>query len=298
MSSVPPAVLRGDPRRRFPAPPYGEQSQPTPGTTEAMSPTPDHGEESYRGSGRLEGAVALVTGADSGIGRAIAIAYAREGADVMIAYLSEYADAEATAEAVRAAGVRAETFAGDLSEEATCRELIDQTFEELGGLSILVNNAAAQVVEQELDDFSSEAFDHLFRTNVYAPFYLVKAALGRMPPGGSIINTASIQGYDPSAQLLPYAATKSALLGLTEGMAKLAIDHGVRVNAVAPGPVWTPFIPSTMPEEKVNHFGKNTLLERAAQPAELAPLYVWLASADASYVTAEVFGATGGRTPV
>ncbi|WP_231690888.1 SDR family oxidoreductase [Aureliella helgolandensis] len=269
-----------------------------PGSTANMQPQPDHGEDSYCGAGKLKGLNALVTGADSGIGRAIALSYAREGANVVINYLSEDGDAEVTKTLVEAAGSRAVVIGGDLREESFCTELIGQAVEQLGSLDILVNNAAFQVTEDSIEDFSTETFDRIFKTNIYAPFWLSRAAMGHLPAGGSIINTVSIQGYSPSPYLLPYATTKSALIGMTKALAKLAMERGVRVNAVAPGPVWTPLIPGSMPQEKFENFGADTLFERPAQPAELAPLYVWLASPAASYVTAEVFGCTGGKTPV
>ncbi|TWT97448.1 SDR family oxidoreductase [Neorhodopirellula pilleata] len=288
-----------DPREAYPKPPFDQQGLfDMPGSTTNMTPKPDHGEQTYRGSGKLKGLNALVTGGDSGIGRAIAIAYAREGANVAINYLSETEDAETTAEFVKAAGSHCVLFEGDLREETFCNRLIDQTVSELGGIDLLVNNAAYQTTSQEIEDFSSETFDRIFQTNVYAPFWLCRAAMSQLPAGGSIINTVSIQGYNPSPYLLPYSMTKSALIGMTKALAKLAMEHGIRANAVAPGPVWTPLIPGSMLPDKVEQFGKNTLLGRPAQPAELAPLYVWLASPEASYVTAEVFGCTGGKTPV
>jgi NAD(P)-dependent dehydrogenase (short-subunit alcohol dehydrogenase family) len=293
------AIELKDPRKVYPQPPFNEQDliQP-PGTLEEMHPRPDHGEESYHGTGKLRGLTSVITGGDSGIGRAIAIAYAREGANVVISYLNETADAEETAGWVREAGVGALTVRGDLQNEELCNSLIEKSLNEFGRLDVLINNAAFQTTEDDLSDFSTDLFDRVFKTNVYATFWLCRAALEKMSPGGSIINTVSIQGFSPSPELLPYATSKSALIGMTKGLAKLAIEHGVRVNAVAPGPVWTPLIPSTVAFEKMRNFGDNTLFKRPAQPVELAPLYVWLASPDASYVTAEVFGATGGRTPV
>ena len=294
-----PDVTLVDPRTAFAKPPFSKQKpMKMPGSTSEMNPTPDHGEESYVGSGKLKGLNAIITGADSGIGRAIAIAYAREGANVVINYLSEDADAEQTRSLVDDAGVKAVVIRGDLREEAFCEQLIDQSIKELGSLEILINNAAYQQTEQAIEDFTTEVFDRIFKTNVYAPFFLCRAAMKHLPPGGSIINTVSIQGYNPSAMLLPYATTKSALIGMTKAIAKLAIEHGIRVNAVAPGPVWTPFIPGSMPKEKYEDLGKDTLFGRPAQPAELASMYVWLASPEASYVTAEVYGCTGGLTPV
>ncbi|QDS90010.1 putative oxidoreductase YghA [Rosistilla ulvae] len=288
-----------DPRDAHAKPPFKNQSPiEMPGHTAQMDPVPDHGEQSYRGSGKLNGLSALVTGGDSGIGRAIALCYAREGANVAINYLSESDDAQQTAELVKEAGANAVVLPGDLRDESFCERLVDDAFDQLGAIDILVNNAAYQQTREEIDDWSTETFDRIFKTNVYATFWLCRAAMKRLPPGGSIINTASIQGYDPSAYLLPYSATKSALLGMTKGLAKLGSKHGVRVNAVAPGPVWTPLIPGTMPQDHLQNFGADTLFQRPAQPIELAPLYVWLASPDASYVTAEVFGCTGGKTPV
>lgn len=288
-----------DPRNAYAQPPFTSQALvDMPGHTRQMDPQPDHGEASYRGSGKLRGLNALVTGADSGIGRSIALCFAREGANVCINYLSEDDDAQRTLELVREASVKAALAKGDLRDESFCESLIDTAISELGSLDILINNAAYQETREQLEQFSTEVFDRIFKTNVYAPFWLCRSALKRLPPGGSIINTVSIQSYDPSPYLLPYSATKAALLGMTKGLAKLAIEHGVRVNAVAPGPVWTPLIPGSMPAEKVKQFGTNTLFERPAQPIELAPLYVWLASPEASYVTGEVFGCTGGRTPV
>ena len=296
MSNEPSLV---DPRTRFPQPPYDQQELlDMPGRTGDMDPRPNHGEDSYVGSGLLKGLTAVVTGGDSGIGRAVALAYAREGANVVIGYLSEDSDAEESRKLVEAAGGQALCIAGDLTDEQTCENLIGDALRHFGKLDILVNNAAFQLTRDDLDDFSTALFDRILKTNVYAPFWLSRDALPKLTCGGSIINTVSIQGYDPSPELLPYAVTKSALIGMTKGLAKLAIDRGIRVNAVAPGPVWTPLIPGSLRQEKVRQFGANTVFGRAAQPAELAPLYVWLASPSASYVTGEVFGATGGPTPV
>lgn len=288
-----------DPRTLYPAPPFEDQRQTeSPGNLNEMSPAPDHGEESYRGTGKLRGLSALITGGDSGIGRAVAICFAREGANVAINFLSENEDAQSTIELVNAAAVKSAAIEGDIRQEDFCERLVDLAVDKLGALDILVNNAAYQVTRDAIEQFSSEVFDRIFKTNVYAPFWLSRAAMKHLPPGGSIINTASIQGYDPGGYLLPYSSSKSALLGMTKSMAKLAIEQGVRVNAVAPGPVWTPLIPSTMPRQKTKNFGDNTVFKRPAQPIELAPLYVWLASPAASYVTGEVFSCTGGRSPV
>ncbi|GAB3255800.1 SDR family oxidoreductase [Larkinella harenae] len=284
-----------DPRHQYPRPPYEQPSQDHPGTDTQMTPQADHGETSYRGSGKLTGRKALITGGDSGIGRAVALAFAREGADVLISYLSEDQDARETVRLVEEAGRKAVAVRGDIQEESHCQELVQRTFDDLGGLDILVNNAAFQMSHDSFLDISTEEFDQTFRTNVFALFYLCKAALPRMKPGSSIINTTSIQAYQPEPSLLAYAATKAAIANITKSLAKEAMEVGVRVNAVAPGPVWTPLIPSTMPDEKTKSFGEDSLLERAAQPIELAPIFVLLASQEASYITGMIYGATGGR---
>jgi NAD(P)-dependent dehydrogenase (short-subunit alcohol dehydrogenase family) len=271
---------------------------PHPGSDAAMNPQADHGELTYTGLGRLTGRTALITGGDSGIGRAVALAFAREGADVAISYLpEEEADAAESCRYVVDAGRRALSLPGDIQEEAHCVAMMDRVFQEFGKLDILVNNAAFQSTHEAIEDFTTEEFDRTFRTNVYATFWLSRAALPRMQPGGVIINTASIQAYDPSPELLAYAPTKAAIVSFTKALSQLAMKSGVRVNAVAPGPVWTPLIPSTMPEKKVKQFGKDTSFERAAQPVEIAPLYVFLASNEARFVSGEVYGATGGQTP-
>jgi NAD(P)-dependent dehydrogenase (short-subunit alcohol dehydrogenase family) len=284
-----------DPKAVGEKPPYPAAPQEVPGTEAALTPDADHGEASYRGSGKLTDRVALITGADSGIGRAVALAFAREGADVVIGYLSEHEDAQETRRLVEAAGRRALTIAGDIGEERICRELVERTVAEFGRLDVLVNNAAFQMTRDAIQEISTEEFDRTFRTNVYAMFWLCKAALPHMRAGGSIINTTSIQSSQPTGQLLPYAATKAAIANFTMALAQEAAEKGVRVNAVAPGPVWTPLIPSTMPPEKVREFGKDTLLKRAAQPKELAPIYVLLASDEGSYITGMIYGATGGK---
>lgn len=288
-----------DPREAYPKPPFKDQTrQKLPGSSDQMSPVPDHGEQSYRGSGKLRGLRALVTGGDSGIGRAIALCFAREGCHVAINYLSEGDDGRQSLDWIQQAGVKGCAIEGDLRDESFCESLVERSAEQLGGLDILINNAGYQVTRDAIDEFSTEVFDRIFKTNIYANFWLCRAALRRLPPGGSIINTASIQAYEPSGFLLPYAVTKTALLGMTKAVSKLAINRGVRVNAVAPGPVWTPLIPASIPKEHYERFGADTLIQRPAQPIELAPLYVWLASPEASYVTGEVFGCTGGKTPV
>jgi NAD(P)-dependent dehydrogenase (short-subunit alcohol dehydrogenase family) len=287
-----------DPREGGPKPEYPQQPIDPPGHEDELTPRADHGEQSYVGIGRLNGHAALITGADSGIGRAVAIAFAREGADVVISYLpEEEQDARETARWVEQAGRTAVRLPGDIRDESHCGSLVEQTFERFGRLDVLVNNAAFQSTHERVEEFSSEEFDRAFKTNVYAMFWLCRAALPKMRPGSSVINTASIQAYDPSPNLLPYAATKGAIVNFTKGLSQLASEQGVRVNAVAPGPVWTPLIPSTMPPDQVKKFGADTAFGRAAQPAELAPLYVFLASQDARYVTGEVYGATGGRSP-
>ena len=288
-----------DPRSLYPSPPFDKQERiDMPGKVQQMQPRPDHGEASYTGSGQLQGLIALITGADSGIGRAAAIAYAREGAKLALTDLPDQPDGTETRKLLEDEGAEVLWVPGDLREESFCNELIGKAVDHYGGLSVLVNNAGYQQVRKSTTAWDSGVFDDIFKTNIYAPFWLSRAAVEHLPPGGSIITTSSIQAFDPSGGLLPYAATKSALVGLTKAMAEVAISQGIRVNSVAPGPVWTPLIPGTMPDDKIENFGKNTAFGRPAQPAELAPLYVWLASAKASYVTGEVFGATGGRMPL
>ena len=278
-----------------PRPPQPEQEQSPPGSTEPMSPRPDHGEDNYRGSGRLSGKAAIITGADSGIGRAVAIAFAREGADVLISYLEEHEEAQETARWVEQAGRKAVVVPGDVAVEAHCIALIERAVSEFGQLSILVNNAALQRTHGGIEDISAEEWDLTFRTNIYSQFYLCKAAIPHMKPGSAIVNTTSINATDPSPSLLAYATTKGAIANFTVGLAQMLADKGIRVNCVAPGPIWTPLIPSTMPQEKVEGFGKNTPMGRAGQPAELAPAYVLLASDEASYMTGALVPVTGGR---
>jgi len=284
-----------DAQQKYPQPPLPEQQQDMPGYTDEMDPRPDHGEESYRGSGKLTDRVALITGADSGIGRAVAIAFAREGADVMISYLEEDEDAQETARLVEEAGRKAVLAPGDISDEIFARSLVQRAIDEYGRLDILVNNAAHQASFEKLEDISAEEWDLTFRTNVYAMFYLSQEAVKHMEPGSTIINTSSINATSPSPALLAYATTKGAIANFTAGLAGLVAERGIRVNAVAPGPIWTPLIPSTMPSEKVKEFGKNTPLKRPGQPAELAATYVLLASEGSSYTTGALYEVTGGR---
>ena len=287
-----------DPRNLGPKPPFPQQPQTHPGTVRAMDPPADHGESSYQGTGKLKGKVAIITGGDSGIGRAVAIAFAREGACVVISFLpEEQPDADDTAAVIEQSGGRVFKMPGDLGDRKNIEALISAAKMRFGHIDIVVNNAGYQMAHKEIQELSPEELEHTFRVNVFATFLLSQAALKELLPGGVILNTTSIQAYDPSPQLVVYAATKSAILSMTKSMAGLAMKRGVRVNAVAPGPVWTPLIPSTMPAEKVKEFGSNTEFGRPAQPVELARIYVFLASDEASYVTGEVYGGTGGRTP-
>jgi NAD(P)-dependent dehydrogenase (short-subunit alcohol dehydrogenase family) len=276
---------------------FGEQQIDHPGLTGDMDVTPDHGERSYRGSGRLEGKRAIVTGGDSGIGRAVAIAFAREGADVVLSYLpEEEADAAETARWVRDAGRRAVQAPGDLQHEDRCQELVRRAVDELGGIDVVVNNAGYQMaLDDGLVSLSSEQLERTYRTNIFAMFWLCKAALPHLQPGATIINVTSIQAYQPSPHLIDYASTKAAIVNFTQNLAQDLADRGIRVNAVAPGPIWTPLIPATMPAEMVDSFGQETPLGRAGQPAELAPAFVFFASQESSYVTGEVLGVTGGK---
>ena len=285
-----------NPLEKEPQPPFDEREQPPPGLEAEMEVAPDYGEESYRGSGKLEGKTAVITGGDSGIGRAVALAFAREGANVLISYLhEEEEDAQETRRVVEAAGRKCVTVPGDITDEAHCVEIIDRAMDEFGKLDILVNNAAFQMSHEGIEDIPSEEIEKTFRTNIFAMFYLCKAALPQMKEGGAIINTTSIQAYEPKPELLAYAATKGAIANFTKGLNQQVIQRGIRVNAVAPGPVWTPLIPATMPPEKVSEFGKQSPLGRPAQPVELAPVYVFLASDEASYVSGEIIGVTGGK---
>jgi NAD(P)-dependent dehydrogenase (short-subunit alcohol dehydrogenase family) len=271
------------------------QQQQPPGSEQEMTPKPDHGEESYRGSGRLTGKVAVITGADSGIGKAVAIAYAREGADVVISYLNEHEDAEETRHWVTEAGRKALVISGDLSDPQHCRDIIDQTVQEFGRVDVLVSNAAFQMDHPTIEEVTDEEWDYTMATNLTAFFHLVKAALPHMSEGGSIIGSSSVNSDMPSPSLLPYAATKAAIANMTASLAQMLADRGIRANSVAPGPIWTPLIPATMPEDKVESFGQQAPLERAGQPVELAPVYVLLASDEGSYISGARIAVTGGK---
>lgn len=286
-----------DPTKQHRRPPFNTKMQPEPGLAKKMNPKPDHGEDSYKGAGRLKGRRALVTGADSGIGRATAIAFAREGADIVMNYLpSEEADAQEVVTIIEESGRRVFTYPGDIDDETFCKKLIKTTVDSLGGIDILANIAGKQISVEDIAEISTEQFDKTFKVNVYAMFWLCKYALPHMPPGATIINTTSIQSYQPSGHLLDYASTKGAITAFTKALAKQVIDKGIRVNAVAPGPIWTPLQPSQGQQpEALQDFGGDTPMKRPGQPAEVAPSYVFLASQESSYVTAEVVGVTGGQ---
>lgn len=279
-----------------PRPPFSNQQPMTPpGIETEMDPRPDFGESSYKGSGRLAGRKAVISGGDSGIGRAVALAFAREGADVLIAHLQEEeADARKTVELITREGRKGVSVAGDIRDEAHCNSIIERAVKEFGGLDILVNNAAYQMAHETIDELTAEEFDRTFRTNVYATFYLSKAAARHMPPGSSIINTVSVNADKPNKTLLAYASTKGALQNFTGGLAQLLADKGIRVNCVAPGPIWTPLIPSTLDIERAREFGKQVPFQRPGQPAEVAPAYVLLASDQASYISGATIAVTGG----
>jgi NAD(P)-dependent dehydrogenase (short-subunit alcohol dehydrogenase family) len=279
----------------YPKPPNPAQKQPKPGSTAKMDPRPDHGETSYKGSGKLQGMKAVITGGDSGIGRAVAIAFAREGADVLIAYLSETDDANEVKELIEKEGRKAVLISGDLQKPDHCRAVIQKAVDELGGIDILVNNAAHQATFKDIADISDEEWELTFAVNIHAMFYLTKVAVPHMKPGSAIVNTASVNSDMPNPILLAYATTKGAIQNFTGGLAQMLAKKGIRVNAVAPGPVWTPLIPSTMPEEAVINFGKQVPLGRAGQPAELATAYVMLADPLSSYTSGTTVAVTGGK---
>jgi NAD(P)-dependent dehydrogenase (short-subunit alcohol dehydrogenase family) len=285
-----------DPTNKYPKPPFKKQSQPWPGLASKMDPRPDHGEDSYRGSGRLAGRKALITGGDSGMGRATAIAYAREGADVAINYFpTEEEDAKEVITLIKDAGRKAVAIPGDLRDEAFCKRMVDDAVRELGGLDILVNNAGRQQANESILDISTEQFDWTMKTNIYAPFWTIKAALPHLKPGSVIIGTASEQAYDPSPDLYDYAQTKAATMNYIKSLAKQFASKGIRVNGVAPGPIWTPLqVSGGATQEKLTKFGENTPMKRPGQPAELASIYVQLADSNASYATGQIYGASGG----
>jgi NAD(P)-dependent dehydrogenase (short-subunit alcohol dehydrogenase family) len=285
-----------DPRHSGPKAPFNEQSQPHPGIEERMQEAPDYGEHSYKGLGRLKDRVALVTGGDSGIGRAVCLAFAREGADLAFGYLNEYEDAEKTRRLLEEEGRQVLAMAGDLAIEAHCRKLVEETVKRFGHIDVLVNNAAFQGKEVEkFEDLDPERVERTFRVNILAMFHLVRLALPHMKPGSAIINVASVQAYQPSPSILDYASTKGAIVTFTKGLAQSLIEHGIRVNCVAPGPVWTPLIPQSFSGEHLKKFGESNPTGRAAQPAELAPSFVFLASDESRYVNGEILGVTGGK---
>lgn len=286
-----------DPRTQYPSPPFDAQPQPRPGLVQDMQPPPDHGEKSYKGSGKLIGRKALITGGDSGIGRAVAIAFAREGADVAISYLEEEEpDAETVIDLIKAEGRIAVALPGDITDESWCGNMVEKAVGDLGGLDILVINAARQQYRDHISELSSDDFDATMKTNLYALHWIAQAATPHLTPGASVITTASVQAYDPSPILLDYATTKAGIVAYTKALSKQLIKTGVRANVVAPGPFWTVLQPSGgQPDEKVRHFGEDSDFGRPGQPVELAPIYVLLASQEASFINGEVYGATGGR---
>jgi NAD(P)-dependent dehydrogenase (short-subunit alcohol dehydrogenase family) len=286
-----------DPREAAPQPPFPEQELESPGIESEMRPRPDFGEDTYRGHARLEGRAAIITGGDSGIGRAVALAFAREGADVLVSYLEEHSDAEETVRVVEESGRRAVAVAGDIGDESHCQSIVRRAVDEFGRLDVLVNNAAWQMTHDSITDVTAGEIEFVFRTNVLAHFWLCKAAIPHMKPGATIIGTTSVQAYQPSSELLHYATTRGAIATFTKGLAEQLVEKGIRVNAVAPGPVWTPLVAMSMDAETVASFGEHSPLGRPAQPAELAPLYVFLASDESRYIVGEIIGVTGG-TPI
>jgi NAD(P)-dependent dehydrogenase (short-subunit alcohol dehydrogenase family) len=296
-SATPAAEPLSDPTSKYPKPPFKSQSQPWPGLAGQMDPRPDHGETSYKGSGRLAGRKALITGGDSGMGRAAAIAYAREGADVAINYLpAEEPDAKEVIALIKKEGRKAVAIPGDLRDEAFCKRLVEEAVRGLGGLDIVVNNAARQQTRKSILDVTTEDFDATMKTNIYAPFWIIKAALPHLKPGSAIIGTTSEQAYDPSADLYDYAQTKAATMNYVKSLAKQLAPKGIRVNGVAPGPIWTPLqVSGGATQEKLVKFGSDTPLTRPGQPVELASIYVQLAASDASYATGNIYGAGGGK---
>jgi NAD(P)-dependent dehydrogenase (short-subunit alcohol dehydrogenase family) len=287
-----------NPVDKYPKPEYPEQEQRLPGSEQEMDPKPDHGENTYKGSGKLIGRKAVITGADSGIGKAVAIAFAREGADVVISYLNEHEDANETASYVLREGRKAILVPGDISSEEHCKQIVDKALQELGGIDILVNNAAMQITHETLQDISAEEWDRTFKTNVNAMFYLCKAAEPHLKPGSAIVNTTSVNAYTPKPVLIPYTITKAAIQNFTATLAQLWAEKGIRVNCVAPGPIWTPLIPASFTPEETAKFGSTSPMKRAGQPAELAPVYVLLASQEASYVSGATVPVTGGMPTI
>jgi NAD(P)-dependent dehydrogenase (short-subunit alcohol dehydrogenase family) len=282
-------------RKSFPKPPFPKQPQSLPGSSKAMQPEPDYGEDSYRGAGRLTDKKAVITGADSGIGRAVALAFAREGADVVVSYLNEHEDARETQRLVESTGRRCVLVPGDIAKAEECRALVKKAVDAFGRIDILVNNAAHQMAFESLEDIPDEEWERTMATNLSAMFYITKAAIRHMREGASIINTASINADVPNPSLLAYATTKGAIQNFTAGLAQLLAEQGVRANTVAPGPVWTPLIPASLPEDKVQNFGSQVPMKRPAQPCELAPVYVMLAADEASYVSGATVAVTGGK---
>jgi NAD(P)-dependent dehydrogenase (short-subunit alcohol dehydrogenase family) len=289
---------RQNPLEKYPKPPYPEQEQQMPGSEQKMNPKPDHGETSYQGTGKLTGRKALITGGDSGIGKAVAIAFAREGADVLISYLNEEEDAREVERYIQAAGRKAVLMPGDISNEEHCKKLVETAIREFGQLDIIVNNAAYQMQHKSLQEISAEEWEYTFRTNVHAMFYICKAAEPYLQPGSSVINTTSVNAYTPNQTLLPYTLTKAANQNFTSTLAQLWGEKGIRVNCVAPGPIWTPLIPGSFPADHVKDFGSKTPMKRAGQPAELAPVYVLLASDEASYMSGATVQVTGGMPTI
>ncbi len=283
-----------NPLEQGPQPPFAEQTQEPVGRESEMDPQPDYGEQSYVGTGKLDGKAAIITGGDSGIGRAVAIAFAREGADVLVSYLDEDSDAAETARAVSESGRRCVTVAGDIGDESHCRQLVQRCLDEFGRLDVVVNNAAYQQTHDSITEIPGDEVERVFRTNIIAMFHLCKAAVPHLKPGSAIINTSSVQAFEPSPTLLHYAATKAAIVNFTKGLGQELMPKGIRVNSVAPGPVWTPLIPISMPADTVSEFGQDSPAQRPAQPAELAPAYVFLASDESRYVASAVLPVTGG----
>lgn len=287
-----------NPVEQYPHPEFPQQEQELPGSEQKMDPKPDHGENSYRGSGKLTGRKAIITGADSGIGKAVAIAFAREGADVLISYLNEHEDAEETAAFIKQEGRKAILVPGDISNEEHCKQIVNKALAEFGGIDILVNNAATQITHESLQEIPAEEWDYTFKTNVHAMFYLCKAAEPHLKPGSSIVNTTSVNAYTPKPILIPYTITKAAIQNFTASLAQLWAEKGIRVNCVAPGPIWTPLIPASFSGEETAKFGSSSPMKRPGQPAELAPVYVLLASQESSYVSGATVPVTGGMPTI